>query len=291
MLKGNVFEEQLFENQIFALFFDTMLDQNCGVASNYKDGMPITYSGGNITIGSGAVCIRGRLLEENIGTTLAVGQTSKYHKLVIEIDLDKPASADNFQQAYYKILTSASAYPTLTQTDIVKNVSGIYQYELAQFRTNSSGNITDFVDKRTFLDINSIYTAIQASVNALLNTLNGNAQTLISDLQSEIAGVEDGSEFVMKSTIKSLEGDVTPTLVDGHYEVSIRFNLPSGYNAGNVIPLKLEALIDTGIVGYYYQILGNYTTTPVSADSRYIDIDNLPVSQDTSKLKLTFMRS
>ena len=290
MLKGNVFEGQLFENQIFALFFDTMLDQNCGVASNYKNSMPITYSGGNITIGSGAVCIRGRLLEENIGTTLAVGQTNKYHKLVIEIDLDKPASADNFQQAYYKILTSSTNYPTLTQTDIVKNVSGVYQYELAQFRTDASGNITDFVDKRTFLDIISIYTAIQTSVNALLNTLNGNAQTLISDLQSEIAGVEDTSEFIMKSTIKTLTKSVTPTSSGGKYYASVTFNLPSGYNVGNIIILKIECSIDTGGIGDYWRLCGKYDGADQEPTNTNLSLNLYEISDDTNGVKITFMR-
>ena len=48
----------------------------------------------------------------------------------------------------------------MTQTNIVKNVSGIYQYELARFKTGSSG-ITNFQDMRTFLDFDSIYAQIE----------------------------------------------------------------------------------------------------------------------------------
>ena len=141
MLKGDVFAEQLFENQIFALFINTFLNGNNGVASGYKNDMALTYSGSNITIDSGAICIQGRFLEEATSTTLAVSETNKYHKLVIELDLDKTNTAQSFEQGYYKILTASGSYPSVTQTNIVKNVSGIYQYELARFQTNGSGKI------------------------------------------------------------------------------------------------------------------------------------------------------
>lgn len=199
MLKGDVFAEQLFENQIFALFIDTFLNGNCGVASNYKNSMALTYSGGNITIDSGAVCIKGRFLEESTSTTIAVGETNKFHSLVIEIDLDKTNTASNFEQGYYKILSAPYSYPTLTQTDIVKNVSGVYQYELAQFKTNASGNVTDFVDKRTFLDIESIYDAIEASTTTLLNSIDTDADALIAQLRTELQQARDNSLYVLKS--------------------------------------------------------------------------------------------
>ena len=70
MLKGHVFFKQLFENPIFALFINTFLGGRNGVSDNYKNGMQVTYSGYNVTIDSGAVCIQGRFLEEDSSTTL-----------------------------------------------------------------------------------------------------------------------------------------------------------------------------------------------------------------------------
>ena len=206
MLKGNVFAEQVFENQIFALFFDTMLNQNCGVASNYKNGMPITYSGSNITIGSGAVCIRGRLLEEDIGTTINAGTDTRFCRLVIEIDLDKTNTSSDFLQGAYKILTSTTGYPSLTQTDIVKNVAGVYQYELAQFKTSSSG-ITDFVDKRTFLSIQSIYNAIENATTALLDDIENDATDLITELNTELQQAKDNTIYALKEDIYYKSGE------------------------------------------------------------------------------------
>lgn len=151
MLKGETFNKQLFESEIYSLFNNLLLSGKNGVAQNYKNGMAVSYSGSNVTISSGAVCIQGRILEEDSSTTLNAGTDSLYCKLVIEIDLDKVNTESDFQQGYYKIVTSASGYPTLIQTDIANNNSGVYQYELVRFRTSSNG-ISDFQDMRTFLE-------------------------------------------------------------------------------------------------------------------------------------------
>ena len=186
MLKGQVFSRQLFESQIFALFINTFLNGENGVSSNYKNAMQPTYSGSNVTINSGAVCIQGRFLEEDTGYTVNAGTNTAYCKLVIEINLDEQNSESEFNQGSYKIITGSGTYPTLTQTDIVKNNSGIYQYELARFRTTASG-ITDFQDMRTFLDFDSIYTHIK-----------NNYEALLKELEDELTNVEDGSAYVLK---------------------------------------------------------------------------------------------
>ena len=187
MLKGHVFSKQLFGNPIFALFINTFLNGRNGVSKSYKNGMAITYSGSTLTIDSGAVCIQGRFLEEDTSTPIATGTDNAYCKLVIEIDLDKQNTESDFTQASYKVVKSGSGYPTLTQTDIVKNNAGIYQYELARFRTTSRG-IADFQDMRTYLDFQSIYDEILKEYRAILE-----------QLKEELTNVENGSEYVLKS--------------------------------------------------------------------------------------------
>ena len=172
------------------------MNGNNGVSDNYADGMEVTYSGSNITIGAGAVCIQGRFLEEDTYTTISAGTDNNYCRLVIEIDLDKTNTESDFQQGYYKILTSSTGYPALTQSKIVKNNAGVYQYELAQFRTSANG-ISDFVDKRTFLDFDSIYEAIQTEYRAVLN-----------ELEEELDNVLDGSAYLLK-TGGTASGDFT----------------------------------------------------------------------------------
>lgn len=187
MLKGHVFSKQLFENPIFALFINTFLNGIDGVSNNYKNGMKVTYSGSTLTIDSGAVCIQGRFLEEDTSTQIAAGTNNAYCKLVIEIDLDKQNTESQFNQASYKVITSASNYPNLTQTNIVKNVAGIYQYELARFKTTTSG-ITDFQDMRTFLDFASIY-----------EQMTEEYQTVLAQLEAELASIEDESNVLLKT--------------------------------------------------------------------------------------------
>lgn len=195
MLKGHVFSHQLFGNSIFALFINTFLDGANGISDNYKNGMALSYSGTNITIQSGAVCIQGRFVEEDLSTTLSAGSDVAYCKLVIEIDLDKTNTASELNQVAYKIIKGANAYPALTQTNIVKNNAGVYQYELARFKTTGSA-ITDFEDKRTFLDFSSIYTAIQTEYRAILE-----------ELEEELEDVLDGSAYLLK-TGGTISGDL-----------------------------------------------------------------------------------
>ena len=186
MLKGHVFKKQIFGNQIFALFINTFLNGQNGVSNNYKNGMKVTASGSTLTVQSGAVCIQGRFLEEDTSTQITAGTDSMYCKLVIEINLSLDNTENEFKQASYKIVKSSSGYPTLTQNDIVKNNEGIYQYELARFRTTANG-IADLQDMRTFLDFDSIYSAIQTEYRSKL-----------SELEQELASVEDGSAYLLK---------------------------------------------------------------------------------------------
>lgn len=195
MLKGHVFAEQLFGHPIFALFIDTFTGGRNGVSNKYKNKMAITYNGSTLTVQSGAICIQGRFLEEDTSTSIAAGTDNAFCKLIIEVDLDKVNTESDFLQAEYKIVKSASSYPALTQNDIVRNNAGIYQYELARFKTSANG-ITDFQDMRTFLDFNTIFDAITAQ-----------GQAIISELEQELENVEDGSYYQKKITT----GTAVPT--------------------------------------------------------------------------------
>lgn len=290
MLNGDVFSEQVFHNEIFALFINSFLDGHNGVINGFKNSMAITSSNSSISVNTGAVVVQGRFMHEPTQETISVSAQSKYHKLVIEIDLDKTNTALSFQQAYLKILTGNSSYPSVTQTDIVNNVSGIYQYELARFQTDSSGNITNLQDKRTFLDFDSIYTAIENTLATMKTDFESEADTLIADLQQEIADVEDTSEFIMKSTIKTLSKSVTPVQSGGQYDVNVTFNLPSGYNFGNVIILRVELYEDSGGVGDFRTLRGDYKTFAQEPSETNLQLYFNDVSSDINEIKITFMR-
>lgn len=231
MLKGHVFSKQIFGNPIFALFINTFLNGENGVSNNYKNGMKPTYSGSTISIDSGVICIQGRFLEEDTSSSVQVGTNSAYCKLVIEIDLDKQNTESEFNQASYKIITGTSNYPSLTQTNIVKNNSGIYQYELARFKTSASG-ITDFQDMRTFLDFDSIFEEIRQEYRQVLQ-----------ELQDELASVVDGSDYLLKSAGGTVKGEIKA----------------NGGLSGELIPTMLlnENLNNLKTTGFYYAYGGN----------------------------------
>lgn len=234
MLKGHVFSKQLFENPIFAVFINTFLNGINGVSNNYKNGMQVTYSGSTITVDSGVVCIQGRFLEEDTSTPIATGTNNAYCKLVIEIDLDKQNTESQFNQASYKVITSASGYPNLTQTNIVKNVSGIYQYELARFRTTASG-ITDFQDMRTFLDFTSIYEQMTEEYQAIL-----------AQLEAELESVEDGSAYVLKNNFATLTGTITWD------DTGCYLNYPEGFNKDNCTIISLMSRNNNGFPNMWF---------------------------------------
>lgn len=200
MLKGHVFSKQLFGNPIFALFINTFLNGINGVSNNYKNGMQVTYNGNIVTIQSGAACIQGRFLEEDTSSSISAGTSTAFCKLVIEIDLDKTNTENEFNQGVYKIVKSTNSYPVLTQTNIVKNNFGKYQYELARFKTGANG-ITDFQDMRTFLDFDSIY-----------NSITSEYRSILTQLQKELSEVEDGSAYILneveEETVSGMEGSL-----------------------------------------------------------------------------------
>ena len=195
MLKGHTFAEQVFGNQIFALFIDTFTGGRNGISNKYKNKMAVTYSGSTLTIQSGAACIQGRFVEENTSTSISAGTDNAFCKLIIEVNLDKTNTSESFLQAEYKVIKNSNNYPSLTQNDIVKNVSGVYQFELARFKTSSNG-ISEFQDMRTFLDFETIY-----------DDIDSQAQALIDELEDKLAAVEDESYFQRKITT----GTTAPT--------------------------------------------------------------------------------
>lgn len=166
MLKGHVFEDQLFGNEIFAVFVNTFLDGENGIINGFGNSMAVTTNGYDLTVQSGVCCIQGRFLQEDTSTTITAGSTSAYARLVLEIDLDETNTTNDFLQGSYKIITNSSAYPTLTQTDIVNNVAGVYQFPLGRFQITSNG-VANYADERTFLDFQSIYNEIRLEIQSI----------------------------------------------------------------------------------------------------------------------------
>ena len=182
MLKGHVFNLQTFTSEAFALFIDKFLNGRCGVAK----GCELSNTSNSATVGEGYFVIRGRFLQIISGETISNITANGYYSLVCEIDLSKTNTADQLNQATIKVISGTSAYPTLTQQDIT-GTGTVYQYEFARFKVES-GSITNFTDKRTFVDFTTIYDVIQ-----------NEAQGVLDDIEQALQNVLDGSAYLLKS--------------------------------------------------------------------------------------------
>lgn len=267
MLKGHVFKEQVFESQVFAYFIDEFLNHKCGVG-NFGNKMQVTRNGNNVTIQDGLACIRGRFIEEDSSTTLNVGTDTAYCKLVLEVDLDKENSEETLNQVSYKIVKSTTAYPNLTQTDIVKNNAGKYQYELARFRTSASG-ISDFQDKRTYFNLQSIYSAMETDFASFLE-----------QLKTKIANVENGSAYMLKNKFAIVKTNYSNGLTSPYRATA---NYPTGFNKNNCVVISLE----WGTDGKSWGSCIGHTYSQVS-----LDASNITVTNDVSGIisRITLMR-
>ena len=182
MLKGHVFNLQTFTSEAFALFIDKFLNGRCGVAK----GCELSNTSNSATVGEGYFVVRGRFLQIISGETISNITENGYYSLVCEIDLSKTNTADQLNQAAIKVISSTSTYPILTQQDIT-GTGTVYQYEFARFKVES-GSITNFTDKRTFVDFTTIYDVIQ-----------NEAQGVLDDIEQALQNVLDGSAYLLKT--------------------------------------------------------------------------------------------
>lgn len=232
MLRGHVFNEQLFSSECFALFIDTFLAKNCGVIK----GCNLSNTTNSVTVSSGFFCVRGRFLEIEGTDTLTTGTDNAYCKLVCEIDLSKENTESELTQAVLKIIKSTTGYPSLTQQDITDNGT-VYQFEFAQFKTGTNG-ITDFVDTRSYLDFDSIYEKV-----------DNDCKELINQIKEELAAVENGSAYILKSNIAVVSGIINLNNGNGHINV----NYPTGFNKNNCVVISIcgKGFFDDGATDFY----------------------------------------
>lgn len=166
MIKGFRFTNQLANAEVDARIHQELLNKNDGIFY----GMGLSHTNNSITIAEGLCEIAGRPIAVVDSETVAVGTENLYCLLILEIDLSKDSDKDVFNQATFKLLTSSTSYPRVTQQDINKysRTENLYQLEFARFRSGTSG-ITSFTDTRKMLNFAGIYKQIEKEIKNIEN--------------------------------------------------------------------------------------------------------------------------
>ena len=98
-------------------------------------GCAVTVSGKSCYIGAGYLIAAGRLVQLTARETVAIAATSGSVTIVLNIDLTKTATKDEFGQAYFSVVSGAS--PELTQDDVNDNGT-LYQMPVATLTCTAS---------------------------------------------------------------------------------------------------------------------------------------------------------
>lgn len=199
MIKGFRFTNQLANAEVDARIHQEFLNKNDGVFY----GMNLSKTSSSITISEGLCEIAGRPVAVINNETIAVSKNSLYCLLILEIDLSKESTKETFNQVSFKLLTSNTNYPAVTQQDINRynGTNKIYQLEFARFRSGTNG-ITEFKDTRKILNFTGIYAQVKKD-----------CETIINQIKQELSNVKEGSVYLLKTGGK----------IDGNLEVSGTF--------------------------------------------------------------------
>lgn len=197
MIKGFRFTNQLANAEIDARIHQELLNKNDGIFY----GMDLSKTNNSITISEGLCEIAGRPVAVINSETVTVNMENLYCLLVLEIDLSKESTKDVFEQVSFRLLTSSTNYPIVTQQDINKynGENTTYQLEFARFRSSITG-ITELKDTRQFLSFNGIYSQIK-----------NECETIIQQIKNELSSVKNGSAYLLKDGGGTIEGNLEVT--------------------------------------------------------------------------------
>lgn len=201
MLRGHVFKFQTFANEAFAHFIDTFLQGNMGITK----GCELSKTTNSVTIGAGYFCICGRFLEIIGNETIEDITNTGYYNLVCELDLSKTNTKSELNQAVIKTVRNTSGFGNLTKENLFEG-GNIYQFEFARFKVTEVG-IADFEDRRTFLNLESLYSLINKTFNQLFEQKNQESENLLEEIRQELLNITDGSAFLLK-TGGTIDGDL-----------------------------------------------------------------------------------
>lgn len=174
----------------------------------------MTFGKDDIYISEGYFFAANRLIQisspETIATPVITAGTT-YCRLVFELDMRQVNTNSEFNQGYFKILTSTSNYPDILPEDI-ENGGNIYQLPFAKFVKTVNG-IASFVDELETIGITPISDSI----------------IYVSTSGSDAAG--DGTESAPFASIQRAIDSIAKNIGDR----SITINIASGTYTEDIV--------------------------------------------------------
>lgn len=230
-VRGITFSKQTVSSNDDSHIYKLLLNGREGTTKGCK----MTYSKDDIYISDGYFFISNRLAEvpsmETISTPIVTTGTN-YCRLVFEIDLSKTNTNSSFEQGYFKILSSAIAYPDIIQEDL-ENGGNVYQLPFAKF-TKTVDGIGSFASELKNIGIavenKKIYVSTSgndASGDGSENLPFATIQHAIDTIPKDLAGYE--------ITIEIASGKYSEEIfVSGLYGGMLKINFASGTTIGNI---------------------------------------------------------
>ena len=207
-IRGITFSKQAVSSNDDSHVYKVLLNGREGKTK----GCRMTYGSDDIYISDGYFFAANRLIAipsaETISTPVVSSGTT-YCRLVFEINLAKTNTNAEFNQGAFKILSSTSGYPALTQEDL-ENGGNVYQMPFAMFTKSVSG-IGSFVSE---LEI--------------IGHVAGNATIYVSTSGNDASG--DGSSNLPFKTVQKAINSIPKDL--NNREITI--NIASGTYSENV---------------------------------------------------------
>lgn len=222
--RGITFDKQVLQSKDHAHEVNYYFQGDKGVTNGCNT---TTNVDGNLVISDGYFIIYGRLIKiegDEIINVPDVASGVLYSILVFEIDLTKLNTPTEFNQGTFKIISNSTAYPALTQQDLI-NGGNVYQMEFARFQNTVSG-VTSLVDSKTVLDMNKYVK------NTELGSLLG---PIIQALTSKATPV-DADAFMMSD---SAAANGSKKLTWANFKTALKAYLDSFY--ATITNLNLKA--------------------------------------------------
>ena len=105
-------------------------------------GCAISFTGTEVTIGTGYMIVAGRLLQVTAAETITINSSDAYARIMVQVDLSGTATTEEFAQVEVlaDYASSLNGFSSPTQEDV--NATGtVYQFEFAKLKL-TSGNVT-----------------------------------------------------------------------------------------------------------------------------------------------------